>query len=444
MYSFKINWEGFIPNHGGAGGLIHLNLPNNTYGTYGFPGITWEHGINDSNIYVIGSGGRGQPYVVDNTTIDGTIAPILYVTGCGYDLYNPNYPYYELKQTLMPSKSIIENLDMTKIGFIIKVSGINQPISTASIFHIKINASDRLDYGNFPVTPYTCLMQINTSGTTTYIRLYESEYITLFEVDGVSTSLDNINGSTRFIIIPSYNTYRMGGMFIHGFHRLDQINLKIYFNLDIYRTDIDTGNLVKYIRIEGNKSVNESEIVYDKPYYYGIYDVPFRFGMERPNEKCYDGYCITNKYISDSVEFLPYFSSGLTFSNNVFPNGILLASQFTICNDPNYYTINSSYLSSINLNTFSTIFKLEGGPFNSWINFYFGLQQDPLIESYPDIMLEILFRRENGITSLLHGALYNITHFFDSNITMDTYAESNGIAANGIDVLGNGIFYKLI
>lgn len=115
----------FVENHGGQGEEFEYNLNDPYNGMHGFPGVTWDTGINSSNIFVTGSKNKGHVKVIDTLDIDNTIKLIMYDGSInGYNINDSGYSFFEVQNNLMPSKSAISFLNMNNIGSIFKYSGL--------------------------------------------------------------------------------------------------------------------------------------------------------------------------------------------------------------------------------------------------------------------------------------------------------------------------------
>lgn len=103
------------------------------------------------------------------------------------------------------------------------------------------------------------------------------------------------------------------------------------------------------------------------------------------------------------VKIISYFPSGETLDNTcTVPSQMILAPNTCISNqvitvsESNYYAIDNSYLSSMNLEQYSIIFKLKG-PAPSINTIKFGPKRDPFINPNPGQMIYVYFDNKQRI-----------------------------------------------
>lgn len=345
-YAYSFNWSG-------------LPEPPPTDGHFNFTDSEWTAGINDSNVFVVG-GIFGFPSALDYLSTRQYVALISWRSAASStDINSGSYDINESQYEFMLSKSFMDNnsIDMNKVGQIIKVNAIDQSTQSTGQFRISVNTSTNINENANPSISSFAVFLNNKSDGNTFIRFTNKNNLTLCELYGTSYSIGSLPNAHTITGGPRDKFYKSGntGIFVQTFQEM--IGNDLHFKISIYAKQDTISGITEIMKFEGidtNASTTWSLSGST------VSRVPMRFRWDRPAGKLYDGFCVTTKFI-DFNEFFTYFPSAGIFDNNYLTNNIFRASDTITFPENNIYvSLATKYLSAINNDEYSTIYKLKG------------------------------------------------------------------------------------
>ena len=268
----------------------------------------------------------------------------------------------------MMSKSFIDNnnINVNKVGQIIKVNAIDQARQSTGWFRVSINTSSNVEGDAEPSFSSFRVEIQNKSDGNTNLTFTNRTKLTLCELYGTSYSIGSLGDNNYTIPGGPRNNFYKGtntGIFVQTFQEL--VGNDLEFKISIYAKQENVPGIVEIMKFEGvdtnavmTWTLNPGNITVSR--------VPTRFRFDRPAGKLYDGFCVTTKFI-DFNEFFTYFPSAGIFDNNYLTNNIFRASDTITFPENNIYvSLATKYLSAINNDEFSAIHKLKGPTLNRY------------------------------------------------------------------------------